>query len=116
MKRVNIHHFRGIFMRDNLPNRQRPLKNECAIINLDTTSGPGTHWTAYYKKDKDVYYFDSYGNLPPPIELIMYLGSDCNIYYNYKTYQRYGTVICGQLCLKFLYNMFNKTEASASLI
>lgn len=93
-------------MRDNLPSSC--LKNESVVINLDGISGPGTHWVAYLKKDKDVYYFDSFGNLPPPLELIQYLGSDIKIHYNYKKFQNYGTVNCGQLCLKFLYDMNNK--------
>lgn len=90
-------------MRDRLP--LKPFNNECAIINLDTISGPGTHWVAYSKNKKTVHYFDSYGNLPPPLELIKYLGSDSKIYYNYKKYQNYGSVICGQLCLKFLFDL-----------
>lgn len=93
-----------MFMRNNLP--RKPYKNECAVINLDDIDGPGTHWVAYRKRAHDVQYFDSYGNLPPPLELIKYLGSDVCIYYNYKNYQDYGTVICGQLCIKFLYNCF----------
>lgn len=99
-------HFKGIFMRNDLP--KKCLKNECAVINLDDLNGPGTHWVAYLKKERDVYYFDSFGNLPPPVELIQYLGSDSNIYYNYKQYQRFGTVNCGHLCLSFLFDMTQK--------
>lgn len=100
----NFPNFKGIFMRNNLP-KNMLKKNECAIINLDDSSGPGTHLVAYYKKHKNVYYFDSFGNLPPPLELIMYLGSGVNIYYNYKKYQDFNTVNCGQLCINFLYDM-----------
>ena len=32
---LKINHFRGVFMRDNLP--QRPYKCECGIVNLNTT-------------------------------------------------------------------------------
>lgn len=35
-------HFRGVFMRDNLPNS--PNYNECAIMNLQTMSENGSHW------------------------------------------------------------------------
>lgn len=94
-------------MRNDLP--ARPLQYECAVINLDDFNGPGTHWVAYYKNKNSIYYFDSFGNLPPPSELIKYLGCDSKIYYNYKKYQDYGTVICGQLCIKFLYE-FNKDQ------
>lgn len=89
-------------MRNNLP--KRVYKIECAIINLDSVDGPGTHWVAYYKNNKNVYYFDSFGNLPPPLELVYYLGGDTKIFYNHKNYQKFDTVICGQLCIKFLYN------------
>lgn len=86
-------------MRDNLP--KKPFQVECGIINLDESSGNGTHWTAYYKEFNKVLYFDSFGNLQPPKEVIIYLGS--NIKFNYEAYQDYNTFICGHLCLLFLY-------------
>lgn len=90
-------------MRNGLPTQR--FKNECAIINLDDINGPGTHWVAYYKKHRYAYYFDSFGNLRPPLELIDYLGSETKILYNYKKYQNYDTVICGHLSIRFLYDM-----------
>lgn len=87
-------------MRDRLP--KRPRKRECAIVNLDNSAGPGTHWVAYYKKNDYIEYFDSFGNLQPPLEIINYLGF--NIRYNHTAYQNYNSVNCGHLCLKFLYN------------
>lgn len=71
---MKFKHFRGIFMRDNLP--KSPKRNECAIINLDSVNGLGTHWVSYCKLNNIAYYFDSFGNLPPPKELIEYLSSD----------------------------------------
>lgn len=93
-------------MRDCLPSK--PFKFECAVINLDDFEGTGTHWVCYYKKNKRVYYFDSFGNLRPPLELINYLGSGVKIVYNYKRYQSYDTIVCGHLCIQFLYAMDNK--------
>lgn len=104
--RFKINHFRGIFMRDTL--LERPKKQECAIINLDSIDGDGTHWVAYFKYLNDIYYFDSYGNLPPPLEVIHYFGNDTNIYYNTYNYQKFGSTICGQLCIMFLYHMNGK--------
>ena len=63
-----------------------PKTNEVAIVNLDDDTGPGTHWVAYRKTDKNVIYFDSFGNLKPPKELLKYLGVE-KIHYNYKKYQ-----------------------------
>lgn len=104
--RLKIKHFRGVFMRDNLP--KTSLYNECAVVNLDSIKNDGTHWTAYCKKGKHVFYFDSFGNLPPPIELVKYFGSDAKINYNYSQHQEFDTSICGQLCIVFLQNFSKK--------
>lgn len=91
-------------MRDSLPRRVR--HNEYGIINLDSEKGSGTHWTAYKKNGEKAVYFDSYGNLGPPRELIRYLKTNgpCKILYNHDQLQSYNTFNCGHLCLKFLYN------------
>lgn len=93
-------------MRDSLPRTIH--KKESGIINMDSNIGPGTHWTAYTKQNKDVVYFDSYGNLAPPLELIKYFNSngDVNIIYNYDRVQR-NSYKCGHYCLSFLYNQYN---------
>ena len=78
-----------------------PKFKEAAVINLDDKTGPGTHWVAYHKIGQDVTYFDSFGNLKPPKELMNYLGVD-SVKYNYKNYQKYDSFNCGHLCLKFL--------------
>ena len=92
-------------MRNSLP--KKPYSQECGIVNLDNDDGPGTHWVAYYKNKNYKEYFDSFGNLQPPIELVEYLQPP--IYYNYEQKQKFNTVICGQLCLKFLimFKIFN---------
>lgn len=104
----SIPHFKGVFMRDGLLWRT-PRTNECAIVNLDDSYGPGTHWVAYIKKQNRVEYFDSFGNLRPPLELIEYFnrggggdGGLVTIVYNYEALQHYDTSNCGQLCVKFL--------------
>ncbi|KAK4885619.1 hypothetical protein RN001_001890 [Aquatica leii] len=113
----NIPYFRGVFMRDNLP-KGGPHENECGIVNLDSTRGPGTHWVCYRKHGSTVWYYNSFGNLRPPCELIDYFRGNCNnttattttttttttptIYYNYEREQKFNTTICGHLCLKFL--------------
>lgn len=88
-------------MRDALPPKG-PRKRESAIINLDDESGPGTHWVAYRKNGRHVTYFDSFGNLQPPEEVIQYLGEGSDIHYNHQAYQDYKSYRCGHLCLQFL--------------
>jgi hypothetical protein len=95
VKKLNIPKFRGCFVRDGLP--KEPRKSECGILNLDDSSGGGTHWVCWYKGAKTVY-FDGYG-LPPPEELIDYLHE---VLYNSESPQPAGTVVCGHLCLYVL--------------
>ena len=70
VKILNIQHFRGVFMRNTLPNV--PNVQEVGIVNLDSSNGVGTHWVCYSKKNEECYYFDSFG-LDPPKEIINYL-------------------------------------------
>lgn len=103
-KLMKIPYFRGVFMRDNLPRKIRT--NETGIVNLDNQEGEGTHWTSYIKRGKNVRYFDSIGQLKPPLELIQYFrtdGSNSNIQYNFDKYQSFNSYNCGQQSLKFLY-------------
>lgn len=94
-------------MRDSLP-KGKAWKKECMVINHDSIKNHGTHWTCFVKDDENVFYFDSFGKLPPPLELVQYLGSECHIFYNYKQYQQFNTIICGHLCLHFLYEYYKK--------
>jgi len=48
IKKLKITNFRGVFFRNDLPNTSQ--KKECCILNLDNSSGSGTHWVAWYKK------------------------------------------------------------------
>lgn len=99
-KRMRIPFFRGVFMRNNLP-ISGVRENESGIVNLDDVDGPGTHWVAYIKRGNQAIYFDSFGNLRPPKELVLYLNV-VKIEYNHTPYQNYNQNNCGQLCLRFL--------------
>jgi len=64
-------------------------------MNLEDSSGGGTHWTAWYKN----IYFDSYG-LPPPEEFLDKAGL---VKYNDLDIQKMlDPPICGHLCIAFL--------------
>lgn len=111
---LNIPYFRGVFMKDDLPARIR--KNESGIVNLDNTSGTGTHWVCYKKITDTVYYFDSFGNLPPPEELLKYFKPAKNVFYNFNRWQKDETNICGHLCLDFLATSVNSLEQIYKII
>ena len=86
-KKVSLSEFRGVFLRDTLPKKAK--LNECGILNLDSSSGDGTHWVKWFKKGKNKFYFDNYG-VQPPSELIAYLKSP--IFYNSERVQQNGEV------------------------
>lgn len=101
-RQFNIPHFRGVYMRDTLP-KHGPWKQEASIINLDDSDGPGTHWVCFRKNGQYVDYFDSYGNLQPPLEVQCYLAGNF-LSFNSASFQSVhsNSEICGHLCLAFL--------------
>lgn len=92
-------------MRDTLPKKTN--KNECAVVNLDSSDNQGTHWVAYAKNNDYCEYFDSFGDLRPPTELLDYLAK-YKICYNFTKYQSFNTYNCGHLCIKFLRQFWKK--------
>lgn len=105
VEKLRIPYFRGVFMRDQLPKKAHRI--ECWVLNQADHNHPtGTHWCSLAKIGSDAYYFDSYGKLPPPLEIVEYLGMSVNIQYNYNRYQYNDEIICGQLCLIFLYDFW----------
>ena len=98
--KLKIKHFKGIFSRDNLPNKI--LKKECGIINLDSSIGPGTHWVSYRNIDKYCKYFDPFG-LIMPNEVQTYLSSsEKQIIYPGDELQERDSVLCGYWSLFYL--------------
>ena len=64
VKQLGIKHFRGVFSRDRLPDEIN--HKEVGIVNLDTHTGPGTHWVCYRNIDNHLCeYFDSFGLIMP---------------------------------------------------
>ena len=99
VKKIGLKNFRGVFLRDTLP--KKPKRNEFTIMNLDDTSGDGTHCVAWFKRGSDKFYFDSFGLLPPT-ELNNYLG---DVLYLTEQIQPRQEVFCGHLCLFVLKEM-----------
>ena len=52
---LQIPHFRGVFMKDTLPQ----YSIECSIVNLNTSNQAGSHWVCYYRSKNYRIYFDS---------------------------------------------------------
>ena len=47
-KKLSLDGFRGVFLRDALPTKT--TLNECGVLNLDSSSGDGTHWVCGSRK------------------------------------------------------------------
>ena len=102
-RELQILPFRGVFMRDTLP--QYPFNIECGIVNLNTSDQSGSHWVCYYRNGSDRFYFDSYGQITS-VEIQRYLttgsafkrGSEV-IQRNTDIVQAVNTSMRGQLCL-----------------
>ena len=107
-KRVGIIGFIGVRMRNEIP-QTKPNRVECSIINMASTNdgSNGTHWTSYWLDGNKVYYFDSYGNLEPPIKWKAYFGLNRTVLYNTNRFQiiddEKESVICGHLCFLYLW-------------
>ena len=101
-KKLKISNFKGCFMRDEISNTCG--NDECFILNTDVSSSSGTHWVAVNIDGGTIYYFDSFG-LEPTEEIKQYCKGPR--FYNSFEFQKPNEVICGHLCLYFLYRMRN---------
>ena len=108
VEKTGLPHFTGVFTRDNLPAKNSQSNIECAIVNLDTSQGVGTHWTCFYRDKNRKVYFDSFGQITP-IEIQKYLKTEKEFRENIPIIQRntdivqsINTAICGHLCIMVL--------------
>ena len=118
-KKLRISNFKGCFMRDEIGNLDAVSSNdECFNMNLDDSNSAGTHWIAVNiagasdtsgagatdtsSASGTTYYFDSFG-LPPTDEIKRYCKEPR--FYNSFVFQKPSEVICGHLCIYFLYSM-----------
>ena len=109
VQHLKIPDFRGVFMRDTLPNN--PQEKECGVLNLNKSSESGSHWVAFYKDGDKRIYFDSFGQVVP-LELQKYLKTSKEFSEDKPVIQRNTDIVqkenetnCGHLCLYVLDNL-----------
>jgi hypothetical protein len=109
-KKLKIKHFRGVFMKDQLP--KKPNNIETGIINLDKSSGEGTHWISYSIDPRGIIYFDSYG-LAPPKEFMQYIKNlSFPVFYSTLPTQKLNDPpICGRESLNVLSEISSSTKS-----
>ncbi len=109
----DIKGFQGVFSIDTLPN----TPHGCGIINLDKSTGPGTHWVGWYNDPKldFIEYFDPFGdykighqdlkNPDIPKEIVKFLQKSGKIIkYNDGFLQDITSKKCGCFCVYYLKN------------
>ena len=109
---LQVPHFRGVFMRDELPQRIKTL--ECGIMNFNTHKQTGCHWVCYVRNHNTRIYFDSFGQITP-LELQKYLKTKLEfenevpvIERNTDIIQKPNTSVCGHLCLFVLTSLMRE--------
>lgn len=86
--------FGGCFSRDDLPS---PLQDKYYIVNLDSKTGPGSHWVLLDNRRPDqCIYIDSYGQPPPElVAKAMQATGKSDLFYNDADVQALGSQCCG---------------------
>ena len=94
-------------MRDQVSSRIKT-----AIVNLDDSSGGGTHWVAYHVDKDNAFYCDSFGALPPQECVDLWNSQHKKIIYNELQFQDLKSTMCGFFALGFVFTMVRKGKGS----
>jgi hypothetical protein len=96
--------FLGVYSVDKVP----LSRNGFGVINTDLTGKPGTHWTAYMKRGKTIFIYDSFARPTAKIlqplhkklkeKNIKIVNSDLS-----DSEQRGNSQVCGHLSLSWIY-------------
>jgi len=96
-------YFLGVFSNDNLPKK---IKNYPSIFIINTSPSyiQEGHWLAVFiSKNKQLYFFDSYGLHPKFYKLNKYFNSISRKFtYNKTQFQSFFSKTCGYFCLIFI--------------
>jgi hypothetical protein len=103
MRSLNMDNFIGCHFKDICPKLK---KNECLILNLDDSTGPGTHWCSCFLDGDILIYFDSYG-FPPPKRIKRQYKK---IRYSDQQLQDDKATSCGWWCCYMLYKLSNGSD------
>ena len=101
-------HFKGVFSKDNKLPPNTPGTGY--IVNLEsTTDGNGTHWIGVTHDNKQTYYYDPFGMVPPDMILKKIKGNtDRPVVYSDVQIQNDNATTCGYFASSFLKHMTKK--------
>jgi hypothetical protein len=110
---------KGIFLKDKLPKK---VQNGFYMFNLDSQNDPvnagqcGTHWTCLVANDRDIFYYDSFGAVPP-VEVESFIRTKYSQYgSNNWIIQDLNSEMCGWYCLCFALYIKENQEPRESLL
>jgi hypothetical protein len=90
----------AIIMRDQL--NESTLEEGNYILNLNTSSEQGSHWTSFVVDKKTIYYLDSYGKVPPEEAVLLWNKNKYKVICNNAHIQDIASVECGFFAVYFL--------------
>jgi hypothetical protein len=96
----------GVYSKDELINVE-PEPNKCYIINLEDSTGGGTHWVTVVINNNYVSYFDSFGvrasdDVKEFISRFV-KNQGTQTIYSTQQIQSVDSVLCGYYCIYFCY-------------
>ena len=91
-------HFQGFINRDKWSGIKN---NQSYIVNLDNSSGPGTHWVGVECHNNQILYFDPFA-VSPFQELITNKYSGQSIHWNTQIIQSLESTSCGWFVVDFI--------------
>lgn len=102
LKKINHKIEFNVFAANELPIHMRAPTY--LISNLDTNTGPGSHWVAIHIDINGIgEYFDSYGRKPTNYHKTFLQRNTKIWFYNNKSLQNFYTSVCGEYSLVYLY-------------
>ena len=101
---------KDIIMADELLNIKLK-RNMNLIINLENSTGQGTHWVCLIIKGKNAFYFDSFGAKPDTYVTRYCRLNELRLGYNNYIIQDLNSTQCGIFCIALLkYLRTNKSK------
>ena len=90
--------YRGCIFRENV---NKKLLNGYYVVNMDDSSGSGTHWTGLVLQTNKAIYFDPFG-IHPPDEIATLKRRNRKVYYNSDQLQHKTADTCGLWCVAYI--------------
>lgn len=110
---LNISHLYNLHIDDCISHEQLatyPIKKKLImVININASSNMG-HWVALIIRNKQCFYYDSYGQ-PPSQYIANYIIKKCKcskVMYNTNDVQQLEDVSCGFYCIAFIHHVSQK--------